>query len=285
MKKLLLYCTLLLTGILWAQSPDALKKSFDELSQLSSPANVNQQIGITDVDISYYRPNANGRKIWGDLVPYDKVWRAGANFATTITFTTDIRINNEKLKAGKYALFVLPTRENWTFIFNSRSFQFGTFFYQGKTDVLRILVKPRKTKSTVESLKYSFDNIVFNKGNLTMAWGEREGTMNITTNIDDIVERVNARANNAKNNKNSQAYVDVAAWAIDHNMMIDKVEDWLGSSREIEESFGNNFLEARLAAHYKKYDEAISLATKVAQKFPSFKSVTDSFISIWEKEK
>jgi hypothetical protein len=280
MKKLfLLFCIVTSTSVF---SQDQV--AFDILSHISSRASVMQRIGVTAIEINYYRPNANNRKVWGDLVPYDEVWRAGANFSTTIEFSTDVKINGKNLKAGKYSLFVLPTEKEWAFIFDSRSLQFGAFFYQGKSDALRISVPSKKNKTENESLKYTFDDIVYNSGNLTLSWSDKEATISITTDDSTILSKVNERITFAEKNKNAFAYVDLAGWALDHKIMIDKIPEWLKKSREIEGSFGNHFLEARLLAHYKNYKGAIKKAKEVEAKFPMFKNVTDSFISRWEKK-
>ena len=107
----------------------------------SQQATVSQRIGITDISITYHRPLVNGRKIWGDLVPYNAVWRAGANENTTITFTHDVTVEGKSLAAGTYGLHMIPTENEWTIIFSKNYTSWGSFFYKEAEDALRIKVK------------------------------------------------------------------------------------------------------------------------------------------------
>jgi hypothetical protein len=129
--------------------------------RVSPKASVTQTIGITDVAISYSSPGVKSRKIWGGLVPFDKVWRAGANEATRITFSTDVWIEGKKLSAGSYGLFVIPREKEWTVIFNKIADQWGAFEYNESQDVLRLNVTPQQTNFH-EWLSYSFSDMNVN---------------------------------------------------------------------------------------------------------------------------
>jgi len=133
--------------------------------RISPKAFVTQTIGKTDVSISYSRPGVKGRKIWGGLVPYNKVWRAGANEATKITFSTDVLINGKKLRKGAYSFFVIPTEKNWTIIFNKVADQWGAFEYNPAEDILRLTVKP-ETTNFHEWLEYTFSDMKVNEKNI-----------------------------------------------------------------------------------------------------------------------
>ena len=109
--------------------------------RVSPKAEVMQVVGLTKVTISYSRPGVKGRKIWGALVPYDKVWRAGADEATKITFSTDVIIEGKKLSAGSYSFFVIPTKKEWTIIFNKVADQWGAFTYNEAEDAIAIKSK------------------------------------------------------------------------------------------------------------------------------------------------
>jgi hypothetical protein len=106
-----------------------------------------------------------GRTIWGDLVPYGKVWRTGANEATTIETNKDIMIQGQKLPAGKYALFTIPGETEWTWIFNSVWDQWGAYKYDGSKDVLRITTKPQKSPVFHEQLRFDITN-----EKISLAW-------------------------------------------------------------------------------------------------------------------
>ena len=130
--------------------------------RISPKAFVMQTIGLKDISISYSRPGVKGRKIWGDLVPYDKVWRAGANEATKFVFKGNVLINGKKLPAGSYSFFVIPTKNTWTLIFNKVADQWGAFEYNQAEDIMRFNVKPEQTEFT-EWLDYSFSDMKVNK--------------------------------------------------------------------------------------------------------------------------
>ena len=129
--------------------------------RVSPKASITQTIGITDVVISYSSPGVKGRKIWGGLVPYDKVWRAGANEATKITFSGDVWIEGKKLPAGSYGFFVIPREKDWTIIFNKVADQWGAFEYNESQDALRLNVTPQQG-SFHEWLNYTFSDMSAN---------------------------------------------------------------------------------------------------------------------------
>ena len=120
--------------------------------QKASPkAEVSETVGSSKVKIVYSQPSARGRKVMGELVPFDKVWRTGANEPTTIEFDKAVKIEGKDLPAGKYALFTIPGEKEWTIIFNKDFKQWGHFNYQESEDVLRVKVKPSKTPAFVET--------------------------------------------------------------------------------------------------------------------------------------
>ena len=114
--------------------------------EISQAASVNQRIGITDISISYHSPIAKGRTIWGDLVPYNEVWRAGANENTTISFSTDVKVEGKLIHAGSYGLHMIPTQKEWTLIFSKNNYAWGSFFYDEKDDALRVTVKTKSVE-------------------------------------------------------------------------------------------------------------------------------------------
>lgn len=123
----------------------------------SPPAKAEGSIAGKSVVINYAQPAVKGRKIWGALVPFGKVWRTGANGATTITFDKDVKIEGQALKAGKYAIFTIPNETEWTFIFNSKTEQWGAYEYSDKDDVLRVKVKSGKSAAFNERMTFAVD--------------------------------------------------------------------------------------------------------------------------------
>ena len=120
-----------------------------DLPMPSPAASVKQRVGLTDIEITYSRPGVKDRVIFGDLVPYNEMWRTGANKASAISFSTDVMIMGNELKAGTYAIFTTPGESEWEIIFNNNTEQWGTSAHKDEEDVLKIKVKseedlPRK---------------------------------------------------------------------------------------------------------------------------------------------
>jgi len=130
---------------------------------------VGEQIGALKVSITYGRPQVNKRQIWGQLVPYNRLWRTGANEATYITFSSDVFVEGQKLAAGSYALFTIPTETEWTVIFNRVPGLWGHFYYNPEFDALRVKVKPQAAEHQ-EWLSYSFEMLSPASANVVVHW-------------------------------------------------------------------------------------------------------------------
>ena len=152
-----------------AKMPPAAKEA-----KPSPAATATGKIGASAVTVAYSSPAVKGRPIWGGLVPYGQVWRAGANEATTVEFSKAVTVEGKALPAGKYGFFVLPTQKQWTVIFNKEPNQWGAYKYDQKLDALRVTVTPRKTAAPAERLAYE----VTPKG-LTLRWENLEAPIAI----------------------------------------------------------------------------------------------------------
>ena len=124
----------------------------------SPPATAKGMIGDAEVVINYSQPGVKGREIWGGLVPYGKVWRTGANEATTFETSAEINFGGKTLPAGKYALFTIPEKDKWTFIFNSVPDQWGAYSYDKSKDVLRVTAKPKDSGKMMERMTFKIEN-------------------------------------------------------------------------------------------------------------------------------
>lgn len=186
MKKYIAILTVFVVGALFAQTPKARQL------QLSQAASVTQTIGVTDVSITYHRPGVKGRKVFGDLEPLGKVWRAGANEATVFSFSTDVMIDGTTLKAGRYSFFLIPTNGDWTVIFNTVADQWGAFRYDSSKDALRFTVKPAVIPNE-EWLSYSFSDLSSNSATVTMKWSTVAISFKIMTNTGkNVMDLANA---------------------------------------------------------------------------------------------
>src|SRR6266446_4933574 len=138
-----------------------------DLPRQSQHAVVTQRIGITDITVNYHRPLVNDRKIWGSIVPYGQVWRAGANENTTIAFSDPVTIEGKPLPKGTYGLHMIPGEKEWTVIFSKNSTSWGSFTYDQAEDALRVTVKPQ-TAEFHDALTYDFDDLQPNSTTVTM---------------------------------------------------------------------------------------------------------------------
>ena len=134
----------------------------DKSKRASPPETATGTVAGSTITINYSSPAVKGRTIWGDLVPYDKVWRLGANEATIFETSKDIMVGGKKLPAGKYSLYAIPGKDNWTFIFNSKTGQWGIKMDGSTTDdpandVLKVTAKPQKSSSFNERMKFNVD--------------------------------------------------------------------------------------------------------------------------------
>lgn len=138
----------------------------DKSKRPSPPKTASTQVGDLEIAIDYGAPSVKGRNIFGGLEPYDKVWRTGANEATTFSVNKDVMINGKHLPAGKYGFFTIPSQGEWTLIFNKNPDQWGAYSYDEKEDALRIKVKANKSDQLQEQLMFKVDD----KGSVHFKW-------------------------------------------------------------------------------------------------------------------
>ena len=151
----------------------------------SPHAFVSQTVGLTALSVDYHRPGVNGRQIWGGLVPFNQVWRAGANENTVFTTDDAIRIEGQVLPAGRYGLHMIPTEDAWTVIFNTMADAWGSFSYDEAEDALRVTVAPRPAEAE-ERLLYRFDDPTTTSAELVMAWAGVEIPLRIQVDTPEI---------------------------------------------------------------------------------------------------
>jgi Protein of unknown function (DUF2911) len=159
-----------------------------DLPRPSQHAVVKQRIGITDITVNYHRPLVNKRKVWGGIVPYGQVWRAGANENTTIEFADPVTIEGKPLPKGRYGLHMIPGENEWTVIFSRNSTSWGSFTYDQAEDALRVTVKPQTTDFH-EALTYDFDDVNPDSSVVTLRWEKVAVPFKVGVNTHEIVEQ------------------------------------------------------------------------------------------------
>ena len=233
-------CTLVLlftlfTTILSAQVPynSALQNGY------TKKATVSEQIGLTEVTITYHRPAVKGRegKIWGGVIHKGFTdqgfgnrkpapWRAGANENTIIEFDNDVKVEGQLLPKGKYGLFIAYDSVESTIIFSKRTDAWGSFFYNEKEDALRVKVKPQPLEKSTEFLKYEFTNQQTNASTILLAW-ERL-SIPFKVEVDHLKQQYDALVQESQNPRGftSQGLTIAASWILQNNYQLDKGLEW-----------------------------------------------------------
>lgn len=227
----------------------------------SQQASVMQRIGVTDITVNYHSPLVKGRKIWGEVVPYDQVWRAGANENTTVEFSTDVTVEGQKLKAGKYGLHMIPTASEWTIIFSNNYYSWGSFFYKKEQDALRVSVKTGEIAHQ-EWLSYSFENPEDGAAVLTLRWEKLRVPVKIAVDLSQTVVEDFRRQMNGLPGFNPDARYDAAAYCLRNNLNKEEAMKWLESSIKANPTFANQMLKADMLAKEGKKAEADAMAKK-----------------------
>ncbi len=229
-----------------------------ELPAPSPKINMSQRIGLTDVDLEYSRPRVKGRTVFGGLEPYNEVWRTGANKATKISFSTDVKFGGKDVPAGTYALFTIPAEDKFTFIINKNYDQWGKGDYKVEEDVARVEVAIEKA-SNMESMFIYFDDVKDESANLILHWS----TTRISVPVEvEVKSKATANIEQAiKDAENSfRTYNSSARYYLDNDMDATKALEWSRKSVDMDKRFWN--LTTLSRAHYANgnKDEAIKLA-------------------------
>lgn len=226
----------------------------DALPRTSPNATTSQTVGVTEVRLTYGRPGVKGRDIFGGLVPYGEVWRTGANEATTISFSNDVRVEGQPLEAGRYGLFTIPGRDSWTFIFNEVADQWGAYQYDSGRDVLRVEVQPKQPPHAHEQMAFRFGNVTDTSAVANLVWEDVRVPLRITT---DTKANVRAKAEAAMEDADDwRAPYQYAAYALENDLYPEAALRWAERSIALNETFQNTALKARLLASMERYDEA-----------------------------
>ena len=230
-----------------------------ELPALSPHAKVEQRVGVTDLAVDYSSPAVKGRKIWGQLVPYDKVWRAGANQATKLTASRDFKLGATTVKAGTYALFVIPTKTSWTVSLNA-DVTATQNNHDPKKDVAKLAIKPGRLAEPRERLTYVFSNTADDRTALDLEWERVRIRIPITI---DTKAYVNAAIEAAT--KQAWAPHFASANYLFETGETDRALALVARSIAIESTWRNEWLHARILWKKGKKPEAKAAAAR-AQK-------------------
>jgi hypothetical protein len=235
----------------------------------SPKATVSQTAGFTTVTVNYSSPGVKGRPVWGTLVPYGKVWRSGANEATSIELSTDVTVEGKPLPAGKYALFTIPGEGKWTVIFNKTQ-QWGAFDYKEADDALRVEATPRSAAPR-ERLAYLFEDTTDHGTTLVLAWEKVEVPVRIAADVNAMALSRAEQETAAADVKPNQL-INWARWLQQNNLAADKALVWVQRATATEagaKSYWGKAVEARLLAQAGKVKEAKAAAAAAVPLAPT----------------
>jgi tetratricopeptide (TPR) repeat protein len=222
--------------------------------RVSQGAKVTQVIGLSEVTIFYHRPGVKGREIWGKLLPYGEIWRAGANEPTLFTFSDEVMIEGKKLNAGTYRFVTIPGPKEWTVIFNSEVKNWGTV-YEPQYDTLRFTVTP-ETGPQEEWLSYSFTDLTPSSARVVLAWEK----MRIGFKIE-----FNTLAKMQSSVGTWQVLNAAAGYALSQKIYLNEAMGWIARSIALDKNPRNLQTKADLLAEAGKVDDAIATAEEAVK--------------------
>ncbi len=224
----------------------------------SPKAKVFQTVGLTDIEVEYSSPAVNNRSIWGDVVPYNEMWRTGANRATKITFSTDANFGGIDVKAGSYALFTIPTERSITVLLNSNWDQSGSGSYDAKLDVAKVEARFSDAEIMAERMRFTIENATDYSANLIMTWGKKAFTVPIKVETDLYAEQSIETKIKEINNLHG-FYENAASYYMRAGKDPKKVLEWAQKSVSINERFWNTHTLAK--AYQLNGDKKMALQT------------------------
>ncbi len=225
----------------------------------STGQTVKQEFGLGSIELSYSRPNVKGRTIFGDLVPFNAVWRTGANTATTLTFTDEVVIGGKKIPAGKYGLLSIPGNSEWTIIISKQTDVTSPSAYKPEMDVVRLKASAQKLPFPIESFMIMFEHVTNNSLDLMIVWEQTVVSFSITQDIDT---KIMGQIDNLMN-KDNRPYYNAAIYYLDNGKDLNQASAWFDKALEQNpNAYYMWYQKARCLAKLGKNSEAKTVALK-----------------------
>ena len=227
--------------------------------QPSTTQTIKQNFGLSTIELSYSRPNAKGRVIFGELVPFGKVWRTGANQASTLTFAEDVTIGDKKIAAGKYGLLSIPNKDNWILIITKQLDVTSPAAYKEESDLVRVNVKPVIVANKTETFTMQFANVKAGSCELNLLWENTSVSLPISTEVDS---KVMAQIKNIMS-KDNLPYFNAAMYYMESGKDLNQALTWFNKATEQNSgAYWIHHQRANCLAKLGKKQEAIAAATK-----------------------
>ncbi len=245
-----------------------------DLPRASPQARVMQRVGLTQITISYSRPQVKGRKIWGGLEAYGKVWRAGADENTTIEVSDPVNVEGKPLAKGIYGLHMIPGESEWTVIFSKNSTSWGSYTYDPAEDALRVSVKAQPAEHR-EELTYDFEKLTPESTTVTLRWEKVAVPFKVDINVNEVVQvSLKNQLRNAPK-WTWQGWLQAADYLLAHKLALNDALRYADESIVLEERFENLITKARVLDALEKKDQANAIrkqaiAVGSAQQLHSF---------------
>ncbi len=233
--------------------------------QASPEASVSQAVGISTVTVTYHRPGVKGRVIWGKLVPYGAIWRAGANENTTVTFSDPVKVEGKELPAGTYGLHMIPSEGDWTIVFSKNHTSWGDYFYNQSEDALRVTVKPQPAEMQ-EWMAFEFSDLTNTSAVLSLHWEKLRVPVAIAFDTDGIV-LANARNSYLRGQAGFswQSFNQAANYCLRRGINLDEALAWADKSISMNENLTNLSTKAGLLDKQGKTAEAKAVRDRAAK--------------------
>jgi tetratricopeptide (TPR) repeat protein len=235
-----------------------------ELPLQSQSAEVSQTIGLTDITIKYHRPLVNKRKIWGGVVPYGTVWRAGANINTTISFSDPVTIDGKPLDKGIYGLHMIPNEGEWTIIFSKNSTSWGSFSYDQQEDAFRVNVKPEAAPMH-NALTYEFDQLQPDSAVVELEWEKVAVPFKVSVDVHDLAQASLKRQLRNLSGYSWVGWDDAANYLLGEKVGLADALIYADKSIQIEDRYDNEMTKAKVLALLDRKDEADAAEKKALE--------------------
>jgi hypothetical protein len=244
----------------------------------STTQTIKQDVGLGNIELSYSRPNMKGRKIFGDLVPFDKVWRTGANSATTLTFSDEVTIGGTKIAPGKYGLLSIPSANEWTLIITKQLDVTSPAAYKPESDIVRVKAKPVALPFTVETFTAMFADVTDKSTNLGMMWDKTYVELPITTDVDSkVMKQIETIMS-----KDSRPYFNAAVYYAENGKDLNQAITWFDKAIEQNnKAFWIYYQKAKVLGKQGKKAEAIATSMKSMELAKEAKN--DDYVALNEK--
>lgn len=230
----------------------------------SPAASVSQVVMNTKISIAYSAPGVKGREIWGKLVPYGEVWRLGANAATTIEFSDDVKIGGKNVPAGKYALFAIPGKDKWTFIVNKNADQWGAGQYKDSEDVVRVDAQV-EAAPPIEYLNIGIQLVNPSTAHVVVRWEKVQAKFAVSADVEALAAQIRDSVAKAKSD-DWGAYMNAAQFLFENKLDAKEASAMIDKSIQIKETWRNLMLKGDMLAAGKKNAEAVATYEKALER-------------------